>query len=220
MGKKLKKKAAKAAAKAAAIEAAREEGILEPKGGDSLPDPDVFQNDVARNGFCQNDCVHVEPGLSESEREKEGRKQFVQDDASFDESDRDDDRSDVVQDDTAQDESDAAAESPCPASDGASAAASCCTCRHKETERTAALQSDVQKRLNRVIGQLNGVKAMVEDNRYCGDVLIQLAASEAAVHRISEIILQDHMETCVVEQIREGKVEVVDEAMKLIKKFM
>lgn len=95
-----------------------------------------------------------------------------------------------------------------------------CACRHKQTERDDALQSDAIKRLNRVIGQLNGVKAMIEDNRYCGDVLVQLAASEAAVRRISEIILQDHMETCVVEQIREGKVEVVDEAMQLIRKFM
>lgn len=119
-----------------------------------------------------------------------------------------------------QSEPDAAADDSCPASEGPAAAGSCCSCRHKETERTSALQSDVQKRLNRVIGQLNGVKAMIEDNRYCGDVLIQLAASEAAVHRISEIILQDHMETCVVEQIREGNVGVVDEAMKLIKKFM
>ena len=111
------------------------------------------------------------------------------------------------------------ADAACPASD-AVATGSCCTCRQKQTERTAALQTDVQKRLNRVIGQLNGIKSMVESNRYCGDVLIQLAASEAAVHRVSEIILQDHMETCVVEQIREGNVEVVDEAMKLIKKFM
>ncbi|RNL18405.1 metal-sensitive transcriptional repressor [Slackia faecicanis] len=111
------------------------------------------------------------------------------------------------------------ADAACPASD-ATATGSCCACRQKQTERTAALQTDVQKRLNRVIGQLNGIKSMVESNRYCGDVLIQLAASEAAVHRVSEIILQDHMETCVVEQIREGNVEVVDEAMKLIKKFM
>lgn len=95
-----------------------------------------------------------------------------------------------------------------------------CACRHKETERTEAFQADLHKRLNRVIGQLNGVKSMIDDNRYCGDVLVQLAASEAAVRRISEIILQDHMETCVVEQIREGNVGVVDEAMKLIKKFM
>ena len=53
-----------------------------------------------------------------------------------------------------------------------------------------------------------------------GDVLVQLAAAESAVHRIAEIVLQDHMETCVVEQVRAGNVEVVDEAMRLIKKFM
>lgn len=114
---------------------------------------------------------------------------------------------------------DAAAEG-CPAADRAADAGSCCTCRHKSTERSQAFQADVQKRLNRAIGQLNGVKAMIDDNRYCGDVLVQLAASEAAVRRVSEIILQDHLETCVVEQIRAGNVEVVDEAMKLIRKFM
>ena len=96
----------------------------------------------------------------------------------------------------------------------------CCSCRHKETERTDDLQHDLTKRLNRAIGQLNGVKDMIADNRYCGDVLVQLAAAESAVHRIAEIVLQDHMETCVVEQVRAGNVEVVDEAMRLIKKFM
>ena len=95
-----------------------------------------------------------------------------------------------------------------------------CACRHKETERTDDLQHDLTKRLNRAIGQLNGVKDMIADNRYCGDVLVQLAAAESAVHRIAEIVLQDHMETCVVEQVRAGNVEVVDEAMRLIKKFM
>ena len=77
----------------------------------------------------------------------------------------------------------------------------CCACRHKETERTDELQRDLTKRLNRAIGQLNGVKDMIADNRYCGDVLVQLAAAESAVHRIAEIVLQDHMETCVVEQV-------------------
>lgn len=96
----------------------------------------------------------------------------------------------------------------------------CCECRHKDTERSEAFQADIQKRLNRAIGQLSGVKAMIEDNRYCGDVLTQLAAAESAIHRTAEIILQDHMETCVVEQVRAGNVEVVDEAMKLIRKFM
>lgn len=102
----------------------------------------------------------------------------------------------------------------------ATATRDCCSCRHKNTERTEAFQADIQKRLNRAIGQLNGVKAMIEDNRYCGDVLTQLAAAESAIHRTAEIILQDHMETCVVEQVRVGNVEVVDEAMKLIRRFM
>ena len=56
-----------------------------------------------------------------------------------------------------------------------------CECRHKATERSAEFQSELQKRLNRAIGQLNGVKSMIEDNRYCGDVLIQLSAVESAV---------------------------------------
>lgn len=94
-----------------------------------------------------------------------------------------------------------------------------CCCKHKETPRGNDFQADIQKRLNRAIGQLNGIKAMIDDNRYCGDVLMQLSAAESAIHRVSEIILQDHLETCVVEQIQRGNVEIVDEAMQLIKKF-
>lgn len=95
----------------------------------------------------------------------------------------------------------------------------CCCVRHKETPRSAELQSDVQKRLNRIIGQLRGVKGMIEDNRYCGDVLIQLAAVDAAVKAVSREVLQNHLETCVVEQIQRGNTEVVDEVMRLFKKL-
>lgn len=94
-----------------------------------------------------------------------------------------------------------------------------CEKKHKNTPRSKELQDDVTKRLNRAIGQLNGVKAMVEDNRYCGDVLTQLAAAESAVRRVSEMILQEHMRTCVVEQIREGNDDVVDEVMELMHRF-
>lgn len=94
-----------------------------------------------------------------------------------------------------------------------------CCCHHKATPRTEKFQSDLQKRLNRAIGQLNGVKNMLEDNRYCGDVLIQLAAVENALHSVSTMILQDHLETCVVEQIRSGNDEVINETIGLIKKF-
>lgn len=94
-----------------------------------------------------------------------------------------------------------------------------CSCHHKDTPRSTELQADLQKRLNRVIGQLNGVKVMIDDNRYCGDVLTQLAAAESAVRSASSVMLQNHLETCVVEQIEQGNPEVIDEVMQLIKKF-
>lgn len=94
-----------------------------------------------------------------------------------------------------------------------------CGCRHKATPRSAELQADVQKRLNRAIGQLTGVKAMVEDNRYCGDVLTQLAAAESAVRRVSELLLEEHLRTCVAEGLRAGDDEVVDEAVALMRRF-
>lgn len=92
-------------------------------------------------------------------------------------------------------------------------------CHHKETPRSEEFQADLQKRLNRAIGQLGGIKAMIEENRYCGDVLVQLAAAESAVHRVSSLLLQNHLETCVVEQIQRGNVDVVDEVMQLLQKF-
>ena len=94
-----------------------------------------------------------------------------------------------------------------------------CCCRHKNSPRPDKFQQDLQKRLNRAIGQLNGVKAMLDDNRYCGDVLTQLAAAESAVHKVSELILKNHLETCVVEQVRQGNEEIIDEAFALIKRF-
>lgn len=103
-----------------------------------------------------------------------------------------------------------------PASQGTQQA---CCCHHKATPRSQQMQDDLQKRLNRVIGQLNGVKTMIDDNRYCGDVLVQLSAAESAVHSISAILLQNHLETCVVEQIEQGNTQIIDEAMQLIKKF-
>lgn len=96
----------------------------------------------------------------------------------------------------------------------------CPHCHTKETPRTEELTADVVRRLNRAIGQLNGVKQMVEDGRYCGDVLTQLAAAESAIKAVSREVLQDHLETCVVEHIQRGDTEVIDELMQLLKKFV
>lgn len=101
----------------------------------------------------------------------------------------------------------------------AAASTDACGCHHKHTPRTAEMQSDLQKRLNRIIGQLNGVKSMVDDNRYCGDVLTQLAAADSALKGVSSIILRNHLETCVVERIAQGDTEVIDEVLQLMRKF-
>ncbi|MDD7368953.1 MAG: metal-sensing transcriptional repressor [Berryella intestinalis] len=89
----------------------------------------------------------------------------------------------------------------------------------KATPREDAFVADLNKRLNRAIGQLNGVKSMLDENRYCGDVLIQLAAAQSAVRSVSELVLKNHMETCVVEQIQQGRTEVVDEVLGLMRRF-
>ena len=109
-------------------------------------------------------------------------------------------------------------DAPSSSSSGVFVEEACC-CHHKATPRSEEFKASLQKRLNRAIGQLNGVKGMLDDNRYCGDVLMQLAAAETAIHNVSLMLLQDHMETCVIEQIREGNDEVVDEVMQLVKRF-
>lgn len=94
-------------------------------------------------------------------------------------------------------------------------------CSHtKSTPRSEELKRDVIRRLNRAMGQLGGIRAMIEEDRYCGDVLTQLAAVESAVRAVSREIMRDHLETCVVERVQAGDTEVIDEVMGLFKKFM
>ena len=97
--------------------------------------------------------------------------------------------------------------------------ASTCCCHRKETPRSEELQADLHRRLNRVIGQLGGIKKMVEEDRYCGDILMQVAAVESALQALGYVMLQDHMETCVVEEIQNGNTAIVDEAIELVKKL-
>ena len=88
--------------------------------------------------------------------------------------------------------------------------------RHKNTPRSEETLRQLQSRLNRIIGQLNGTKNMLEENRYCGDILVQISAAESALKSVSQIILKEHMKTCVVEEIEKGNLDVIDEAVDLI----
>jgi DNA-binding FrmR family transcriptional regulator len=92
-------------------------------------------------------------------------------------------------------------------------------CHHKATPRGDEAVKSLKNRLNRMTGQLSGISKMLDDNRYCGDILTQVAAVERALEAFGYIVLKEHLETCVVEEIRAGNDEVVDEAFELMKKL-
>lgn len=84
---------------------------------------------------------------------------------------------------------------------------------HTETKQ-------VIDRLSRVIGHMEGIKKMVEDDRDCGEVLIQIAAVKSAVNSIGKLILKDHIDHCVVAAIKAGDTEVLRELSEAIDKFV
>nr|WP_296457008.1 metal-sensing transcriptional repressor [uncultured Acetatifactor sp.] len=102
--------------------------------------------------------------------------------------------------------------------EAADSGAGCC-CHRKATPREEKELKALKNRLNRMTGQLSGIGKMLDENRYCGDVLVQVAAVESALQSFAYLILQEHMETCVVEEIRKGNLAVVDEAVELMKKL-
>ena len=92
-------------------------------------------------------------------------------------------------------------------------------CRKKHTPRDEKSLKRLNDRLNRIIGQLNGIKNMLNDNRYCGDILVQLSAVQRALESFGYEILGEHLKTCVVENVQDGNVQILDEAIELIKKL-
>lgn len=94
-----------------------------------------------------------------------------------------------------------------------------CGC-HKHKERPGVEKKDLLNRLNRIEGQIRGIKSMVEDERYCVDILTQVSAVQAALNSFNKMLLSDHIKTCVVEDIQRGDSQVVDELCKTIQKLM
>ena len=93
-------------------------------------------------------------------------------------------------------------------------------CCHKTKERSGQEYKSLINRLNRIEGQVRGVKSMVEKDAYCTDILVQVAAANAALNSFSKVLLANHMRTCVVDDIRAGKDETIDELVATIQKLM
>ena len=93
-----------------------------------------------------------------------------------------------------------------------------CGCRHKQ--RTEEEYKHLITRLNRIEGQIRGIRGMVENDAYCPDILVQSAAAGAALNAFNKELLASHIRTCVVEDIRDGKDEVIDELVATLQKLM
>lgn len=77
------------------------------------------------------------------------------------------------------------------------------------------------KRLKRIEGQVKGIQKMVEEERYCVDILTQISAIRSAINKVGSIILENHMKGCVSQSIKQGNSEeMIDELMKTIDKFV
>ncbi len=88
--------------------------------------------------------------------------------------------------------------------------------KHREPDE----EKDLLNRLNRIEGQIRGIKNMIESERYCVDILTQVSAVQASLNSFNKVLLANHIKTCVVEDICAGNLEAVDELCITIQKVM
>ena len=98
---------------------------------------------------------------------------------------------------------------------------SCPNCeKSKKQARDEKMVKLLKTRLNRVIGQLNGINKMLDENRYCVDLLTQISAAQSALKEVGYIILEDHLKTCVSDDIKKDDFASLDEAVAISKKLI
>ena len=93
-------------------------------------------------------------------------------------------------------------------------------CCHKTKERSKEEYKRLIHRLNRIEGQIRGIRGMVEQDAYCVDILTQSAAATAAINAFNRELLAQHIRTCVAQDIRDGKEQTIDELVATLQKLM
>ena len=96
----------------------------------------------------------------------------------------------------------------------------CCGCSQRKKERSPEEYKRLIHRLNRIEGQIRGIRGMVEKDVYCADILVQVAAANSALNAFSRELLSQHVRTCVADDLRAGSDEKLDELLKLLPKLM
>ncbi len=94
-----------------------------------------------------------------------------------------------------------------------------CCHTDKKKPRQEKEKRELEIRLNRIAGQVQGIKTMILEDRYCGDILIQLVAVEKSIKSLAHKILKSHLESCVVDEIKKGNKEIIGEVMELFERF-
>lgn len=74
-------------------------------------------------------------------------------------------------------------------------------------------------RMKRIEGQIRGISKMIDEDLYCDDILHQFKSVESAIGGVKSLLLEAHMKSCVVNQIKNGRIEVIDELLLTIKKM-
>jgi CsoR family transcriptional regulator, copper-sensing transcriptional repressor len=90
----------------------------------------------------------------------------------------------------------------------------------KTTNRNEELKKKLISRLNKIEGQIRGLKKMIEEDSYCDDILTQISASKGALNGVSKLVLENHMKNCLVRDIRENKEETIDELLITIERML
>ena len=96
----------------------------------------------------------------------------------------------------------------------------CECCSAKTKERSEKEYKDLINRLSRIEGQVRGVKAMLEKDAYCTDIITQVSAINSALNSFNKVLLASHIKTCVTQDIKDGKEDTVDELLKTLQKLM
>lgn len=89
----------------------------------------------------------------------------------------------------------------------------------KHTYREKDEKSKLINRIKRLEGQMRGVQNMIEEDRYCNDILIQLSAIDKSIKSLSSQILESHLKSCITTQLKSGNEEIMDEVVETLKRF-
>jgi DNA-binding FrmR family transcriptional regulator len=97
----------------------------------------------------------------------------------------------------------------------------CCTVDgDRKSHHSDKVKNNLVIRLNRIEGQIRGIKGLIERDTYCDDVITQISSTQSALNSVAKILLEGHMKSCVVERIQQGDAEVLDEVLVTIQKLM